>query len=98
MTMKILVSSTLLALSGAGLGGCAMMCSPAHMESEARALDGRFAESFAKGDLDGVMATYWNSPDLVFYPPDVMELHGPAAVRQNYAEAFKNMPGAKLQL
>jgi ketosteroid isomerase-like protein len=81
-----------------GIGGCAMTCNPDRMIGEAQALDQRFAQAFSQGDVEGVMATYWNSPNLLLYPPGAMELHGTQAVRDGYVDTFKNMPGARLQL
>ncbi|MFQ5674850.1 MAG: YybH family protein [bacterium] len=50
------------------------------------------------GDVDGVMAMYWNSPDLVSYPPDAMEAHGWRAVRDDLRRFFDSVSGAKLEL
>jgi ketosteroid isomerase-like protein len=81
-----------------GLCGCSMTCNPDRLIGESQALDQRFIQAFNRGDVDEVMATYWNSPNLVFYPPGALELHGTKAVRDGYLDTFKNMPGARLQL
>lgn len=72
--------------------------SPEQMIASAKALDQQFVESFSKGDVDGVMATYWNSPDLVSYPPDSMEVRGWQAAKDALAQSFSQMPGASLEL
>ena len=70
----------------------------AELVAAADALDARFAEAFSKGDVDGVMATYWNSPNLVSYGPDGMGTRGWDASKAGSSEMFKAMPGAKLEL
>ena len=70
---------------------------PAEMVGAANALDQRFADAFNKADVDGMMATYWNSPDLVSYAPD-SSTRGWEAIKASAAETFKGMPGAKLEL
>ena len=71
---------------------------PAEMVAAANALDQRFAEAFSKGDVDAVMATYWNSPDLVSFGPEGTGTKGWDACRAGAVEMFKAMPGAKLEL
>ena len=63
----------------------------------AEALDQRFFEAFNKGDVDALMATYWNSPKLVSYGPDGMGTTGWDAARAGAVEMFKAMPGARLE-
>jgi ketosteroid isomerase-like protein len=48
--------------------------------------------------VDGVMATYWNSPDLRLYPPDVQEVDGWQAVKDEYSKTFTDLQGAKVAL
>jgi ketosteroid isomerase-like protein len=68
------------------------------MVEAAKQIDQRYSESFSNGDVDGVMALYWNSPDLVVYPPDQMQIKGWDAERQALADVIKSLPGAKLEL
>ncbi len=63
----------------------------------AEALDQRFLEAFNKGDVDGLAATYWNSPKLVSFGPDGMGTTGWDAAKAGSVEMFKAMPGAKLE-
>jgi ketosteroid isomerase-like protein len=79
--------------------GCAAQGErPAQMVDAAKQIDQRYWESFSNADVDGVMALYWNSPDLVVYPPDQMQIKGWDAERQALADVFKSLPGAKLEL
>jgi ketosteroid isomerase-like protein len=64
----------------------------------AQAVDRQFVKTFSRGDLDGLMDLYWNSPDLVVYPPNAMEAHGWDQVKAGYAELFRTMPGVKLEI
>jgi ketosteroid isomerase-like protein len=83
MSFLILVAilPAALALSG---------CSPSHkkMIKEAKNLDQRFAEAFRKEDLEGVMATYWNDPDVVMLPAGAMSAKGYDAIKASYKAFF----------
>lgn len=68
------------------------------MIAAAKALDQKFIEAYNKGDVDAVMATYWNSPELVSYPPDAMEVKGWQAAKDAFAHSFAHMKGAALEL
>jgi ketosteroid isomerase-like protein len=70
---------------------------PAEMVAAAHALDQRFIDAFNKGDVDGLMATYWNSPNLVSFSPDSMMAHGYDAAKTGTVEMVKNMAGGKLE-
>jgi len=70
---------------------------PAEMVAAANALDQRFVDAFNKADVDALMATYWNSPDVVSFGPDGMGTKGWEAARAGSTEMFKAMPGAKLE-
>ena len=64
----------------------------------AEALDQQFVAAFNQHSVDGVMATYWNSPDVVVCPPENLEWKGWTAVHDGYATAFAQPGGAKLEL
>ena len=70
---------------------------PAEMVAAANALDQRFMDAFSKGDVEGVMATYWNSPNVVSIGPDGMVTRGYDAIKAGLAGMFGAMPGAKLE-
>ncbi|HET6247917.1 MAG TPA: DUF4440 domain-containing protein [Tepidisphaeraceae bacterium] len=86
--------ASLLLLSQAALAGD----TPEQMIAGAKELDQRFCQAWSKGDLDGIMAAYWNSPDLVVYPADEMEQHGWAAVKESYKPFVADTHGAKLEM
>lgn len=69
---------------------------PAEMMAAADALDAQFRDAFNKGDATALMATYWNSPDLVSIGPDGMGTRGWEACNAAAAEMFKAMPGATI--
>jgi ketosteroid isomerase-like protein len=94
---KILVTAALLLLS-AGCASHQQAATPGEMISSAKSLDASFIAAFNNADAQAVAATYWNSPDLVVYPPGVMECRGWQATHDLYAQMFKDMPGAQLQL
>jgi ketosteroid isomerase-like protein len=68
------------------------------MVAAAHALDQRFVEAFNRADVDGLMATYWNDPNLVSVGPDGMGTKGWDATKAAAAGMFPSMPGAKLEL
>lgn len=65
--------------------------------ADAKALDQQFIEAYNNGDVDGVMATYWNSPDLVSFPPGRMEVRGWKAKKEAQTEELAQMKGATLE-
>jgi ketosteroid isomerase-like protein len=70
---------------------------PEQMIAAAKELDQRFLDAFNSQDIDAMMATYMNSPDLVSFPPGgQMMLKGWNAVKETMAADFKNMKGVKL--
>lgn len=71
---------------------------PEEMLAAATALNQRFVAAMNAGDVDAVMATYWNSPELVTFWPDAMIARGWGATKEGVAQTFKNMPGARLEL
>lgn len=75
---------------------------PAPTEAEllaaAEALDKQFVEAFNKGDVDALMATYWNNPKLVSFGPDGMGTTGWDAAKAAAAEMFRAMANAKLEI
>ena len=94
-------SATIVALALCLSAACApapAVPDSAAMLTSARAVDEQFAAAFNKADVDGVMALYWNSPSLVLYPPDAMEVKGYAAVRDSYSNMFVAMKGATIEL
>ena len=82
----------------------AISCTSGTGESEeqmltaAKELDTKFMESFTKGDAEGVMATYWNSPELISYPPDGMGYMGYDNAKEALIKSMEAMKGAKLDL
>jgi len=71
---------------------------PEQMIAAAKALDRQYVEAVNKRDVDAAMATCWNSPDFLDYPPDVLEVRGWEAEKAAWAKAFADVnlmpPGA----
>jgi ketosteroid isomerase-like protein len=93
LSVNALLIAGILLISGCGPKGD----SPEKMIAEAKALDQRFFDAYNKGDVDAIMATYWNSPDLVSFPPGAMMAKGFEAVRQGMLKEFSG-PRGKLEL
>jgi uncharacterized protein (TIGR02246 family) len=87
-----------LALAALSQGCTSQNAKPEEMVAAVQQVDAQFQQAFSKGDVDGVMALYWNSPDLVVFPPDQLQARGYDQVRQGITDAMKQMPGGKLQL
>lgn len=97
--MKVVHLSLVFLLVGGIFAGCAPTGeSPEQMIAAAKELDKAFLEAYNKGDVDGVMATYWNSPEMVSYPPGAMELRGWENMKAKMTEEFKSMQGGNLTL
>ena len=83
--------------------GCASDSEPpgptdAEMVAAADELDARFAAAVNAGDLEGVSACYWNSPDVVSYLPGEMVARGYAEVVASAEEMITTFPGMSLEL
>jgi ketosteroid isomerase-like protein len=68
------------------------------MVAAASDLEKRFLETFNTGDVDALMALYWNSPDLSMFPPDAMAIRGWDAAKAAMTETVKAMAGAKFEI
>jgi len=68
------------------------------MLAGAEALDQKFIEAYTNGDLGGVMETYWNSPELVSYPPGAMEEKGWDDVKKGMEQFFNSVKNIDLTL
>jgi ketosteroid isomerase-like protein len=93
-----LVGMMVLALSAltAGCHGYHRQRDTDDMILRAEAVDRRFVQGVNKGDLDMIMETYWNSPDLIVYPPNTMEARGWDATKEVYRGLLAAMPGVQL--
>jgi uncharacterized protein (TIGR02246 family) len=60
----------------------------AAMIASARAVDAQFAAAFNTQNAEGVVAAYWNSPEVVLMPPDGPMLRGIDAHRESFTAAF----------
>jgi ketosteroid isomerase-like protein len=69
----------------------------ADVVAAADAVDQQFLAAFNKGDVDAIMATYWQSPTLVSIGLGGMGLQGWDSTKASWAELFGAMPGAQLE-
>ena len=70
---------------------------PAELKTAAEELDQKFLAAFNKGDAAALMATYWNSADLVSAGPEDTFITGFANAQASSEAMFKSMPGAKIE-
>ena len=68
------------------------------MLASAGALDKAFIAAFNRGDRAALTDMYWNSPDVVFFPPDTMVVHGHTAIKDAWAMMTGNTGGLKLEM
>jgi uncharacterized protein (TIGR02246 family) len=97
--MKSIFFMILFLITGCFLAGCAPQGKdPQQMITAAKALDQQFLEAFNKGDAEAVAALYWNSPEVVSYPPDMLEAVGSEAIKEAMAHSFANGPTGTLEV
>lgn len=65
-------------------------CGPSEEEmiKAARQVDADFLKAMKKEDVEAVMATYWNNPQVVMFDTGQMMVKGPDAIRKGYAAFF----------
>ena len=96
--MKQLMRGLIFCVAGMQLTGCAAdQIRNQKMISAARAADQRFVEAYNRGDVDAVMSNYWNSPNLIVYPPTALEAKGWDAVRESMRQGLTNASGARIE-
>lgn len=89
--MKPRINLTFISLLLLPVAGC---IPPQDVEKEVAALkqqDSLWNAAFVAGDVDALMALYWNSADLVSYPPDTMEVRGYDALHQSFTQMFRKL-------
>jgi len=60
-------------------------------------MDAQFAEAFNKKDVDGVMAPYWNSPELITFYPDTT-IQGYDALKDSWQKTFDMVDVKKFEI
>ncbi len=81
---------------------CAPPPEPSEPDTEAqlagaKALDEAFLDAFNHGDAEAMAGLYWNSPEMVSFPPDALVIRGHGAIQESTAESLGAMAGAKLE-
>jgi ketosteroid isomerase-like protein len=70
--------------------GCERHEDPAKVREAIETMDKQFVEAFNRQDVDGIMTSYWNSPNLVVWYPDE-DLQGYDAVRASWERTFREV-------
>jgi ketosteroid isomerase-like protein len=101
--MRYVALCILVLAAVAVVGGAASLGEkPEQMIAAAKALDKQFIDGINGRDVDGTMATCWNSPDYREYPPDTLEVRGWQAAKAETAKMFADTnlmpPGATFQV
>jgi ketosteroid isomerase-like protein len=95
--MRVIARTTTLLAALVLVGACAPKGpSPEAMVAAADAVDQAFLDAFNKADLNALMATYWNSPELVSIGLDGMGGTGWEGPKAGWEATFAAMPGAQL--
>jgi ketosteroid isomerase-like protein len=97
VTIRASVFLMLIGIAGACAPAPPAGPTPAELVAAANASDRQFIDAFNRADVDGVMATYWNSPELVSIGLDGMGAQGWDATKAATADMFKGMSGATLE-
>ena len=71
---------------------------PEKLIQAANELDKKFIEAYNDRDVDAIMETFWNSPELVSFPPGLMETRGWEATKASFGEEFENATDFVLEL
>ncbi|MCU0622147.1 MAG: nuclear transport factor 2 family protein [Gemmatimonadales bacterium] len=88
------LAATLLVAAGCAPKGPA----PAEMVAAAEALDKAYVDAFNRDDADALMATYWNSPDLVSIGLDGSVARGWDTVSAEWHASMDGFPQSRLEL
>lgn len=90
---RVLATLAVVALAGA----CAPKGpTPDDMVAAANAVDSAFLAGFNAGDVNALMTTYWNSPELVSIGLDGMGGTGWDGAKAGWEATIAAMPGAQL--
>jgi len=103
--MTMLRTFVSIAAAGVFLAGCEQAPEPAPeapdpkvMTAAANALDEAFVDAFNRGDAESLADLYWNSPDVVSFPPDALQARGIDAVKTGTRRMMAAMKGATIEL
>jgi len=95
--MRLSFLATCLIAAAITVGACAPKGpTPEAMVAAADAVDQAFLDAFNAGDVDALMATYWNSPELVNIGLDGMGGLGWDDAKAGWEMTFAALPGAQL--
>lgn len=68
------------------------------MIAAADEMDQKFFDAYNNKDLETIKELYWNSPDLVSYPPGEMELKGYDAVIESFRKDFEDNFDGRIEI
>ena len=81
-----------------GAAGSSWAASKEDMIKGADGVDQAFLKAFNEGNVEAVAAIYWNSPDVLLFPPDAMMVKGIDSLRSSFVQMMTTMKGCKLEL
>lgn len=91
---RIVLCMVALAVVAFAVGCASQGGKPAERIAAVKALDKQTVDAFNARDVDAIMAVYWNSPNLVYYPFGALEIRGWDAVKADVAKMFSTMPAS----
>jgi ketosteroid isomerase-like protein len=95
--MRTMIRTLVLAAAVSTVAACAPKGpTPDAMVAAANEVDQAFLNGFNAGDANALMATYWNSPELVNIGLDGMGDTGWGGAKAGWEAVFASMPGAQL--
>ena len=85
-------------LAAAFITGGAMAATPEEMIKGAKGLDEAFLKAFNEHNAEAMGPLYWNSPETVLMPPDMMVAKGHAAIMASFAQMIATMKDCQLEM
>lgn len=76
----------------------AFAATPEDMIKGAKGLETAFLKAFNEHNAEAMAPLYWNSPDVVLMPPDMMLVKGAAAVNAAFVQMMPMMKDCKLEI
>lgn len=75
-----------------------LAASPEDMVKGAKGLEAAFLKAFNEQNSDALMACYWNNPECVLMPPDMLVVKGPEAIKAAFVQMAATMKGCHLSI
>jgi ketosteroid isomerase-like protein len=79
------------------VAGCGRPKDPAAVKAALEEMDKNFVKAFNEEDVEGIMASYWNSPNLVIMYPEA-DYMGYDAVKESWRKLFDAVDVKKFEV